>query len=61
VVSGIGRVHRNGEVVDVKAGDCFIQPGGTRHRIWNASDTQALTYYVIANEVQSDSVERFEV
>ena len=61
VVSGTGHVHRNGEIVDVKAGDCFMQPGGTRHRIWNASDTEELTYYVIANEVESDSVERFEV
>jgi mannose-6-phosphate isomerase-like protein (cupin superfamily) len=60
VVSGVGHVHRNGEVVDVKQGDCFMQSGGTRHRIYNASDTEDLVYYVIADEVDNDSLERFE-
>ena len=60
VVSGIGHVHRNGEIVDVKQGDCFMQLGGTRHRISNASDTEDLVYYVIADEVEEDIVERFE-
>tara|TARA_B100000029_G_scaffold446826_1_gene468211 strand:+ start:687 stop:1088 length:402 start_codon:yes stop_codon:yes gene_type:complete len=60
VVSGSGHVYRNGEVVDVKGGDCFMQPGGTRHRIYNANDSEDLVYYVIANEVGQDTVDRFE-
>ena len=50
VVSGTGEVHRNGETATVGAGDCFLQPAGTRHRVRNASDTEDLVYYVIANE-----------
>ncbi len=60
VVSGAGRVHRNGEVVEVKQGDCFMQPGGTRHRITNTSESEDLVYYVIADEIGEDTVERFE-
>jgi mannose-6-phosphate isomerase-like protein (cupin superfamily) len=67
-VSGTGRVHRNGEVVDVNPGDCFMQPGGTRHRIFNASDTEDLVYYVIAmkwakipsNDMRSDTQDASE-
>lgn len=61
VVSGIGHVHRNGEVVDVKSGDCFMQPPATQHRIYNASDTEDLVYYVIANECDNDTGRRIEV
>jgi mannose-6-phosphate isomerase-like protein (cupin superfamily) len=50
IVSGTGEVSRNGETHTVKAGDCFVQPPGTRHRVRNASDSVDLVYYVIANE-----------
>lgn len=50
VVSGYGKIHRNGEEFDAVAGDCFLQPPGTRHRIRNASETADLVFYVIANE-----------
>lgn len=58
VVSGTGTVHRNGETADVRAGDCFVQPADTEHRIANASETEDLVYYVIANEVEPDTVRR---
>jgi mannose-6-phosphate isomerase-like protein (cupin superfamily) len=38
-----------------------MQPAGIRHRIRNASDTEDLVYYVIANENPEDTGERFEV
>ncbi len=61
VVSGNGEVTRNGEKVTVGPGDCFIQPAGTRHRIANASDTDDLIYYIVANEDENDSGTRHEV
>ena len=61
VVSGIGEVTRNDESVRVASGDCFVQPEGTRHRIANASKTEDLVYYVIANEDKDDSVIRHKV
>lgn len=61
VVSGTGEVTRNDEKARVGSGDCFIQPAGTRHRIANASETEDLVYYVIANEHPNDSVIRHEV
>lgn len=50
IVSGTGEVSRNGETHTVKTGDCFLQPPGTQHRVRNASDSEDLVYYVIANE-----------
>ena len=50
VVSGRGEIARNGETFPADAGDCFVQPPGTQHRVRNASDTEDLVYYVIANE-----------
>ena len=38
-----------------------MQPAGIRHRVRNGSETEELTYYVIANEDEQDSGERFEV
>ena len=61
IVSGSAIIQRDGEEVSGKAGDCFIQPAETRHRIRNGSETEELTYYVIANEDEQDSGERFEV
>lgn len=61
VVSGRAIVQRNGESVEAVEGDCFMQPAGTRHRIRNASETEDLVYYVIGNEHEEDSGERFEV
>ena len=60
VVSGIGHVHRNGDIFNVKAGDCLMQPAKTRHRIFNASDKEDLVYYVIANECEDDTGDRVE-
>lgn len=51
IISGEGEVHRNGEMFRATAGDCLMQPPGTRHRIRNTSSTEDLIYYVIANEV----------
>lgn len=52
IVSGQGEVHRNGEIHAVGAGDCFVQPPGTRHRVRNASGKEDLVFYVIANEAE---------
>lgn len=53
IVSGRGEVHRDGQTHAVVAGDCFLQPAGTRHRLRNASDTEDLLFYVIANEPEA--------
>ena len=50
IVAGEGEVHRNGDTAAVRAGDCFMQPAGTRHRVRNVSETDELLFYVIANE-----------
>lgn len=52
VVSGVGEVSRNGEICGVRAGDCFVQPADTQHRVRNASPDEDLVHYVIANEVE---------
>lgn len=54
VVSGRGIIDRNGEAVEAVVGDCFMQPPGTKHRIRNASETEELVYYVIANEPEGE-------
>lgn len=62
VVSGQGIVDRNGESIAVVSGDCFMQSAGTKHRIRNASETEELVYYVIANEPEgNDTGERVEI
>jgi mannose-6-phosphate isomerase-like protein (cupin superfamily) len=61
VVSGRAAVQRDGQESEAVEGDCFMQPAGIRHRIRNASDTEDLVYYVIANENPEDTGERFEV
>ena len=60
VVSGQAIVVRDGEESVAVEGDCFMQPANIRHRIRNASDTEELAYYVIANEHEEDSGQRFE-
>ena len=54
----VAKVYRDGREQDVLAGDCFIQPAGTRHRIRNASDDEDLVFYVVANEVKNEKTER---
>ena len=61
IVSGKALVNQNGEETEAVAGDCFMQPAGTKHRIQNGSDTKDLIYYIIATEHEEDSVERVEV
>ena len=56
IVSGQGEVHRNGETATVRAGDCFVQPAGTRHRVRNASETEELVFWVVANEAVGETV-----
>ena len=51
IVAGRGRVERNDEVFEVGPGDIFIQPPGTFHHILNASETEDLAFYIIADEV----------
>ena len=61
IVSGKAIVQRDGETVEAVAGDCMMQPAGTRHRIRNGSTTEDLVYYVIANEHKENTGERLEV
>ena len=61
VVAGKALVQREGETVEAAAGDCLMQPAGTRHRIRNGSETEDLVFYVIANEHGEDQVEKFEI
>ena len=49
VVSGKGVVRRDDREFAVGPGDCFLQPPGTAHNIRNASDTEDLVYFVIAD------------
>ena len=58
IVSGVGEVYRNGDTFSVTAGDCFMQPACTKHRLRNASDAEELLYYIVANEHEEDSGKR---
>ena len=57
IVSGEGIMFRGDEEYPVKTGDCFYQPQGTYHRLYNTSETDYLVFYVIANEVEDASAE----
>lgn len=50
ITEGEGIMYRNDEEYPIKAGDCFFQPKGTYHRMFNTSETGYLTFFVIANE-----------
>lgn len=56
VIRGQGIVRRNDHAFEVRAGDAFVQPPGTAHQIRNASATEDLVYYVIADNPASDPV-----
>ncbi len=56
IVSGTGLVHRGDETSTVTTGDCFMQSAGTRHRVRNASASEDLVFYVIANETLTETV-----
>ena len=61
VVAGTAIVQREGETVRATVGDCFMQPAATRHRIRHGSESEDLGFYVIANEHQDDTVQKFIV
>ena len=54
IISGEGNVRRDDAVHVVKAGDAFVHPPGTAHQITNASSTDDLTFYVIADNPPVD-------
>ena len=54
VLSGQATVRRNGEMHSVSAGDAFVHPPGTAHQITNASSTEDLTFYIIADHPAVD-------
>lgn len=56
VIRGQGIVRRDDHMFEVGAGDAFVQPPGTAHQIRNASATEELIYYVIADNPASDPV-----
>lgn len=51
IVSGEGTMFRGDEAYPIKTGDCFYQPKGTYHRLFNTSENNHLVFYIIANEV----------
>lgn len=57
IVSGEGIMYRGDEEFAIKAGDCFYQPAGTYHRMFNTSETEYLVFYVIANEVEGSKTD----
>ncbi|MCZ6672694.1 MAG: cupin domain-containing protein [Verrucomicrobia bacterium] len=57
IVSGEGIMYRGDEEFSIKAGDCFYQPAGVYHRMFNTSETEYLVFYVIANEVDDPHTE----
>ena len=44
-------MYRGEKEYAIKKGDCFYQPAGTAHRMFNTSETDYLVFLVIANEV----------
>jgi mannose-6-phosphate isomerase-like protein (cupin superfamily) len=57
ITAGAGIMYRGDEEFPIKAGDCFYQPKGTFHRMFNTSETDYLEFFVIANEVKKSGVE----
>ena len=57
ITEGEGIMYRGDEEFPIKAGDCFYQPKGTFHRMFNTSETDYLVFFVIANEVEDSGVE----
>ena len=49
ILSGQASVRRNNETHSVMAGDAFVHPPGTAHQITNASQSEDLTFYIIAD------------
>ncbi len=57
VVSGCGQARHPGGVEDVRAGDCLVFPPGEAHQmLCPAEATEALVYWVIANNVEGTDV-----
>jgi mannose-6-phosphate isomerase-like protein (cupin superfamily) len=40
--SGSGRMRLGEEEAEVRAGDCVVIPPGSRHKLWNGSETDPL-------------------
>jgi mannose-6-phosphate isomerase-like protein (cupin superfamily) len=57
ITEGQGIMYRGDEEFPIKVGDCFYQPKGTFHRMFNTSETDYLVFFVIANEVEDSGVE----
>ena len=57
ITSGEGIMYRGDDEYSIKAGDCFYQPKGTFHRMFNTSETDYLVFFVIANEVEDSHEE----
>jgi uncharacterized cupin superfamily protein len=54
IISGQGKVRRDGEVHVVGAGDAFVHPPNTAHQITNSSATDDLTFYIVADNPPVD-------
>ncbi len=57
IMEGEGIMYRGDEEYPTKKGDCFYQPKGTYHRLFNTSETDHLVFFVIANEVEDPGVD----
>ncbi len=58
IVSGQGIVDRDERDFEVGPGDCFVQPPGTSHRMFNPSESEDLVYILVTNEDERDQVAR---
>lgn len=54
ILGGVATVRRDGETHQVSAGEAFVHPPGTAHKITNSSPTEDLTYYIVADNPASD-------
>ncbi|MEO7597851.1 MAG: cupin domain-containing protein [Opitutus sp.] len=54
IVSGQASVRREGETHTVTAGDAFVHPPGTPHQITNASPSEDLLVYIVADNPPVD-------
>ena len=52
--SGSGRMRLGGDEAEVAAGDCVVIPPGTRHKLWNLSQSEPLVLLCCCAPAYSD-------
>lgn len=54
ILSGSGIAYRVELEFEIEAGDCFMQPPGVSHHLFNASESEDLTFIVISENHADD-------